>query len=477
MKLPIRIRVALYVTSSFAVIIVTLSFVLTELYERYSYRSFDVMLQAAASSVANRLVKENLQQDLQGIREDIGETISSFENRIGIINVAIFDDTGKEFFSANDGDSIAPNIPLGTVRRFNTFSLAGRRYRTAFANFEINENSQGTVIVSCPLAAIQESIDRIRGIIFAIAPITIMIVGIGSVLIARRALRPLERIAHDIDRIQVDKPLGNLDVPWSNDEIERLAMSFNALVQRITTLIESQRNFLTDASHELKTPLTVIQTEIEMLLMKSDLTNEERDNLQQLLTEVEYAATVATDLIYLSKLESSDVERFVPVDFDSVVEEAVSHHLAITKHKNISLEVKLGCKHEVNANADLLHRAFSNVIENSTKYVRSCGKVIVKSSVDNESSMAVMSVEDDGAGISQEELPRVFDRFYRTKSARSGDEKGSGLGLSIAKRIVEQHNGRIEIKSKPNVGTIVRIEIPELRMDTDLPPNNVLPMG
>ncbi|MCL4509890.1 MAG: HAMP domain-containing histidine kinase [Bacteroidetes bacterium] len=463
MKLPIRIRVALYVTLSFAIVIVALSFALTELYERYSYRSFDVTLEAAASSVANRLVEENLQKDLSEISEDIGETISSFENKIGVIHVAIFGTTGREVFSVNDQDSVASRIPLEAGRKFVSISLAGRRYRAAIENFEINENSQGTVVVSGSLAATRESIDRIRGLIFAVAPITILIVGIGSVLIAHRALRPLEKIAHDVDRIQVDKPLSELSVPTTNDEIEKVALSFNALIRRIVSVLESQRNFLMDASHELKTPLTVIQTEIEMLLMKSNLTSEERENLQQLVSEVEYASKLAIDLIYLSKLESSVVEKFSPVDFDSVAEEVISHQLSIAKRKNIFLRIKLGCKCEVNANAQLLQRAFSNIVENAIKYSRSGGRVSVSTSVNDKSSMAAMLVEDAGVGISEEELPRVFDRFYRTKSSRSGDEKGSGLGLSIAKRIIEEHKGKIEIRSKIGVGTSVEIQIPTVK--------------
>ena len=463
MKLPIRIRVALYVTVSYAVVIIALSYALTELYEEYSYSSFDVTLQAAASSITNRLSEGNFKKDLSGAKEDVEETVASFENNIGVIRIGVFDKAGKEIFSLNDQDSITSKIPFGTKKECVTVPSEGKRYRAAFANFEINENSQGTIVALGSLSATDESIDRIRGLIFAVAPITILIVGIGSVLIARRALRPLEMIAHDIDRIQVDKPLSELRVTKTNDEIEKVALSFNALVRRIISLLDSQRNFVMDVSHELKTPLTVIQTEIEMLLMKSNLTSEERENLQQLVSEVEYASKLAIDLIYLSKLESSVVEKFSPVDFDSVAEEVISHQLFIAKRKNIFLQIKLGCKREVNANAQLLQRAFSNIIENAIKYSRNGGRVSVSTSVNDKSSMAAMLVEDDGVGISEEELPRVFDRFYRTKSSRSGNEKGSGLGLAIAKRIIEEHKGKIEIKSKIGVGTSVEIQVPTVK--------------
>ncbi len=463
MKLPIRIRVALYVTVSYAVVIIALSYALTELYEEYSYSSFDVTLQAAASSITNRLSEGNFKKDLSGAKEDVEETVASFENNIGVIRIGVFDKAGKEIFSLNDQDSITSKIPFGTKKECVTVPSEGKRYRAAFANFEINENSQGTIVALGSLSATDESIDRIRGLIFAVAPITILIVGIGSVLIARRALRPLEMIAHDIDRIQVDKPLSELRVTKTNDEIEKVALSFNALVRRIISLLDSQRNFVMDVSHELKTPLTVIQTEIEMLLMKSNLTREERGNLQQLVSEVEYASKLAIDLIYLSKLESSVALNLNRTDLVGVVEEVVSHHASIARRKKILLRVKAANNCKVNADRDLLKRALSNVIENAIKYNRNGGEVSINTSVDERSSTAVIIVEDKGEGISSEELPRVFDRFYRTRSSRGGDEKGSGLGLSIAKRIIEEHKGKIEIKSKIGVGTSVEIQVPTVK--------------
>lgn len=468
MRIPIRVRVALYVTFYFAIVIVALSFVLAELYERYSYSSFNVTLQAAAGSVANRLVEQNLQSDISGIREDIGETISSFENKIGILQVVVYDSSGRDVFSFNKQDSVAQLVkPTAFIKKrrlrdFITIHVHGKPYRATFEDFEINEQSQGTVVVMGSLSSTRESIDRVRGIAFFIAPISILIVGIGSVLIARRSLRPLEKMAQDIDGIQVNRPLAALNVPDTNDEIEKVGDSFNALIQRIGTLIEAQRNFLLDASHELKTPLTVIQTEIEMLLMKHDLTVEERENLLQLVSEVEYASKLATDLIYLSKLESSIVVNLSPTDLDSVVGEVVSLHLPIARRKNVSLAVKTVSKCELNADPELLKRALSNVVENAIKYSGRGGKVSVTTSVDSQSSMAVIGVEDDGEGISPEELPRVFDRFYRTRGARSSDQKGSGLGLSIARRIIGEHKGQITVESEPRRGTKVKITIPAL---------------
>ncbi len=469
MRLPIRIRVALYVTFTYAVVIAALSFVLVEVYEKYSYRSMDVTLQAAASSVANRLVEENIQADVSGISEDVGETVANFENRIGIIKVGIFDASWNEVFSYNDGDSITSEskpvnrIGLNDGDEFITLTSHGGKFRCAFANFEIADSLQGTVVVLGSLSSTRESIDRIRAIILIIAPMTILLVGIGSVLIARQSLRPLEKIASNIDGIRVGEPLKKIEVPQVSDEIKKVAESFNALIQRIGNLIETQRNFLLDASHELKTPLTVIQTEIEMLLMKPGLTTEERENLHQLLSEVEYASKLAIDLIYLSRLESSSPAEVRPVDLGAVLGEVVDHYLVIAGKKNISLRFKHDANLRVMGDSNLIRRALSNVIDNAIKYSRVGGEVQVNGMLDEKFSNAIVFIEDKGEGISREELPRVFDRFYRTKSSRGGDEKGSGLGLSIAKRVVEQHNGVIIIDSEIGVGTTVKIELPAIR--------------
>lgn len=464
MKIAIRLRVALYVTLSFAVVIVVLSYALTELYEGYSYRSFDVTLQAAASSVANRLVEENLPGDISAIEEDINETIVPFENKIGVIHVRVFDANARSVFSFNDEDSLAYKARSEIFskhsrgRKFVTFHTHDKKYRGAFGDFEIGDSSQGTVVALSSLAPLQESIGRIRGLVFVIAPITILLVGIGSVRIARRALRPLESMADDIDRIEVNSSTMKLHVPGTNDEIERVAESFNALMERIVTLIDSQRNFLMDASHELKTPLTVIQAEIEMLQMNPNLTSEEKENLQHLVSEVEYASKLAVDLIYLSRLESSSL-NFVQINARQIIAEVVAHHNPVARKKGVSVQVKVPEHCVLRGDAELLKRAFSNVIENAVKYCGKGGKVRVIGRLDRNATRFSLVVEDNGPGINADELPRVFDRFYRTKSARGGDEKGSGLGLSIAKRIIEQHNGVIGIISEPS-GTEVAISLP-----------------
>lgn len=462
MKIPIRLRVAAYVTLSYAVVIIVVGYTLIELYEGYSYRAFDVTIQAAATSVANRVADINPIVGLKGIGEDVEETISNFENRIGLIHIGIFNADNGEVFSLNDIDSMIVKVPIEHKRKFKSVHWEGKKYRVAFASFEISDTTQGMVVAMSSLAPLHESIDRIRGLVFVIAPITILLVGLGSVLIARRALRPLERMAQDIDGMKVNSPTIRLQVPRTKDEIERVGQSFNSLMERIVKLIGSQRNFLLDASHELKTPLTVIQAEIEMLQMNPNLSAEEKDNLQHLVSEVEYASKLAVDLIYLSRLESS-VASFMLLDVRPIVAEVVGRAMPVAAKKGVSLHATVPEQSMVRGDPVLLKRAISNVVENAVKYCRKGGKARVSGHVDREASRFFLTVEDNGPGISAEELPRVFDRFYRTRSSRGGDEKGSGLGLSIVKRIIEQHDGEVKIESEQGAGTRFMLSLPLAR--------------
>ncbi len=475
MNVPIRIRVALFVTMTFAIVIALLGTATMELYKRYSVRSLDLALQATASSVANRLAEAKAGGDTSDINEDVLETVAGFEDRIGVIRIGIFDASKRELFSDNDEDSTLGMLGVnilscqGHDRKEQTVSTRAGEFRVASASYETTDTTQGAVIAMASLVPTNESIGRIRTIILIVAPITILLIGLGSVVIARRALRPLEKVASGIEGIRLDEPLSILEVPSSGDEIEKVARSFNSLLNRVGSLIDTQRNFLLDASHELKTPLTVIQTEIEMLLMKRELSAEERENLNYILSEVQYSSKLAIDLIYLSRLESLVVPEEKQTDVGQLLEEAARQHSLIAKGKDVKLRVKHDSDLYVKADGLLLKRAFSNVIDNAIKFSRRGGEVWVTGRLEREASRVVVTFEDRGVGLSAEDLPRVYDRFYRSRTSRSGDEKGSGLGLSIVKRIVERQNGIIRIDSQVGSGTTVTIELPTDRLPSSAP--------
>jgi len=459
--LTIKLRIATFFTIAYAAVVLMLSYALYEINETSSRDSFVFALKSATQSVVDRLSETDL-STTSGLKEDLQEAISIFENKLGILHITVFDSTGREIISLN------PIVP-GKVENVATMNNdvirlveSGHRYIGIRRGFEIGEKPVGTVYVYASSSYLEESKDRLRNILAILAPVSIILVAVGSLFLSKRALKPLDAVAAEIDKIEVNKSLRPIPVPNSKDEIRKVSESFNDLVMRLQSLFKLERNFIVDASHELKTPLTVIQTEIEMLLMNQHLSNSEIENLRNLQLEVERAVKIATDLIFFSRLELSDGLKVTEhIDMDGLVAEVVSRLNNLASSKGVKMEVHLESGTTLLANRDSLGRAFSNVIENAIKYndkSKSTRVVVVKT--ERKKDYCFFTVSDNGIGINSEDLPYIFNRFYRTKEARGSEVQGSGLGLSITKKIVEEHRGTIEILSKPGEGTSVLIRIP-----------------
>ncbi|MGC8595647.1 MAG: sensor histidine kinase [Candidatus Kryptoniota bacterium] len=459
--MTIKLRIAAFFTIAYAAVVLILSYALYEINETSSRDSFLFALKSAAQSVVDRLSETDLSTPL-GVKEDLQEAISLFENKLGILHVTVFDSTGREIISLNGLKLSAIRNSASMTRDIIRLEEAGRKYIGIRREFEIGEKPVGSVYVFASSSYLEESKDRLGNILIVLAPISIIIVAAGSLFISKRALKPLDTVAAEIDKIEVSGSLRPIPVPDSNDEIKKVSESFNDLVDKLQSLFQLERNFIVDASHELKTPLTVIQTEIEMLLMNPNLSQPEIDNLKNLQLEVERAVKIATDLIFFSRLElSGGFKAAEHVDVDSLVAEIVSRLTNLAFAKGVKVEVHLSSESTVLADRDSLGRALSNVIENAIKYSDKSKPVrVVVVKTERKGDYALFLVSDNGIGINSEDLPYIFNRFYRTKEARSGEIQGSGLGLSITKKIVEEHKGSIEITSRPDEGTSVLIKIP-----------------
>lgn len=459
--MTIKLRISTFFTVAYALVVLTLSYALYEINEASSKESFLFALKSATQSVIDKLSEIDLSSP-SSVSEDLQEAVSIFENKLGILHVLVFDSSGREIASLN---SISPeSVRSAKVDRGDMFRLmlSGRKYTGIKRSFEINERPAGIVYVYASSSYLEESRDRLRNILIILAPISIVVVAVGSLFLSRRALKPLDDVASEIDKIEVDRSLKPIPVPSSNDEIRKVTESFNDLVARLTSLFQLERNFIVDASHELKTPLTVIQTEIEMLLMNPRLSQSEIENLKNLQLEVERAVKIATDLIFFSRLElSNGLKRTAHVDVDGLVAEVVSRLTNLALAKGVKIEVELASDATLFADKESLGRAFSNVIENAIKYydkLKSDCRVLVRTA--REKDYCVVIVSDNGIGINSHDLNYIFNRFYRTKEARSSEVQGSGLGLAITKKIIEEHKGTIEVKSEVSKGTIVTIKLP-----------------
>ena len=282
---------------------------------------------------------------------------------------------------------------------------------------------------------------------------------------ARRALKPISRIidtARDIGQGQeLSKRIPVLKI---KDELGQLALTFNEMMNRLENSFKQVRQFSSDASHELRTPLTVLKGQNELILSKSRKPGEYQEVISSNLEEINYMSKVLEDLFLLSKSDenqvSLDCNQF---NLKPLVEEVCKHAEVLAEEKNIKIIIAFLEAVQVKGDEVRLRQMSWNILQNGIKYTQCGGEV--KVSLQNNGKFALMTIQDTGIGIPEEDLGFIFNRFYRVDKARSRDEGGSGLGLSICRQIAEAHKGTIEVKSKLGVGTRFKIRIPLIPND------------
>ena len=245
----------------------------------------------------------------------------------------------------------------------------------------------------------------------------------------------------------------------SDDEMKRLADTFDDMLGRLESSFESQKQFVQDASHELRTPIAIAQTNIEVVEMEEKATTADYERLMEVLKlSLERMNRLSDQLLLLSE-GSQDQAKWSVVDMASLLEEVTREFSANAAAAGVGLELE-SAPEEMLVRGDSLYlkQAIINLVDNAIKYNRPEGTVKVLAQV--EDSQLVLQVQDSGIGISQADQQRIFDRFYRVDKSRSRAQGGSGLGLAIVKNIVEGHGGTISVQSALDEGSTFRIILP-----------------
>lgn len=298
--------------------------------------------------------------------------------------------------------------------------------------------------------------------IFSI-PATIIIIGIISILIAKRSLSPLDKFSSDISNISHRNLSNRIETLGQSTELQRLSESFNQMIDRLDRAFEAEKRIVSDASHELKTPVAVIRSHCDVTLAKERHAGEYIDALQKIRDTSSHMSKIITDMLLLARLDSGSVDfaEFSPVRLSECVNNTAALVNVLAKDVGVKINMSIDKEIRVNGNKEQLTEAFLNILENAVTYNKANG--IVDISITKAGEQAVVSFADTGSGISKADLSRIFDRFFRSAMTRS--KAGSGLGLSIAKTIIEAHSGEIKVKSQPGTGSIFTVIIPQLPED------------
>lgn len=290
----------------------------------------------------------------------------------------------------------------------------------------------------------------------------ILVLGtVAGYVISGIMLAPVDRVSSLAARISHANLKERINHQGPQDEMKRLADTFDDMLERLDGAFESQKQFIQDASHELGTPIATAQTNIEVLEMEQEPTVEDyRRTTEVVKRSLDRLSVLSRGLVLLSQGSQSPT-RWSEVDLTALVSEVVAESRALAASAEVTLETAAGAPGlRVKGDGVGIKQVVSNLVDNAIKYNRRGGKVEVSTGA--EGVEALLEVKDTGVGIAPADQQHVFDRFYRVDKSRSRARGGSGLGLAIVKKIVEEHGGSVSVKSTPDVGSTFRVTLPLL---------------
>lgn len=329
----------------------------------------------------------------------------------------------------------------------------------AALNYTTPDHHHFLVEVGVPLTPVATMLGHLFVQLSFGLPVALLVAILGGYLLVRRALRPVEQIAEKAQQITQHNLSERLPVSRSGDELERLSISLNHMIGRLEDAIQNSKRFVADASHELRTPLTVLRGELENLTQNGGLNEAERDTLGSMLEEVERLTHIVEGLVALSRLDAGDAKtEWVQFDLAELAATTADQMNLLAEDKGISVQCSSNQSVLVEGDRARLKQVVVNLLDNAIKYTSRGGSIQL--SVTRQNGHAILDVTDSGIGIPAEAVPHVFDRFFRVDKARSRDEGGAGLGLSIVKSICTAHGAEVQVESAPGKGSRFRIKLP-----------------
>jgi heavy metal sensor kinase len=320
-------------------------------------------------------------------------------------------------------------------------------------------DSELTLQVGHPQDVVEGALGRLILLMAVAIPATVAFAICGGVFLAGRALNPIDQVTRTASRIGAEEDLSQRLNLRSEDEVGRLALTFDRMLDRLERAFARQRQFTADASHELRTPLALFRGQIEVALNQRRTVKDYQTILASLHEDAERMSLLLGDLLTLARADAGQENLFRErVDLADVADEVVAVMQPLAEKKAVDLARDQGTSAPVDGDQTRLLQLLVNLVDNAVKYTPTGGRVAV--TVDRLANQARLRVADTGVGIAPENVPHIFERFYRVDKARSRAEGGSGLGLAIVEWIVHAHGGTIAVASETGRGTTFTVTLP-----------------
>ena len=305
-----------------------------------------------------------------------------------------------------------------------------------------------------PIEAVEHRLLSLLGLLL---PVLVVCAAGGGYLLVHWALRPVERMSQTARQISVQDLDARLPVVATGDALQRLSISLNHMLTRLRDSVHTSRRFLADASHELRTPLTVIKGELQELVAHEVGRNEVRERIGSVLEEVARLEHLVSGLLILSRLDAGDAQReWIDVDLGELAASTVEQMRLVAEDRGVQLQSSALSPVIVRGDRGRLKQVIVNLLDNAIKFTPRGG--VVRLRTQTQDDCGLLEVSDSGIGIPADAVPHVFDRFYRVDAARSREDGGAGLGLSIVRSICGAHAAQIEVDSAPGSGSRFRVK-------------------
>lgn len=317
----------------------------------------------------------------------------------------------------------------------------------------------GWIIVGLSIERIEESMQNLLNVLLGTILVSILLLALTSYFLTRKALHPVNIITKKADQISQNNLEERIQVPVENDELGQLSQVLNNLLDRLQGAFMAQQQFLADAAHELKTPLSVLRAHWESELNNAELSIEIKEKLVQDIETISRLSHLINNLLLLSKTEAlRSTFEFNLVQLDEIIDEVLSDARVLADMKAQYIEVVDLQPVKIRGDRMRLYQLFFNIMDNAIRYGSESGQIWISLRVSD--NWNIVEIRDNGPGISPEDLPHIFDRFYRAQKDRARKTGGSGLGLSICQLIANSHDGEIEVESETGKGSVFRVKLP-----------------
>jgi heavy metal sensor kinase len=456
----IKFRFTMWYLLVLAVLLIALSAGVYFYLSQSLYQSLDDSLELRSTQL--RSIQDILESITQGeFQEELGEIVILYFYSGGqLMEVSprgISIPLSHEFIS----QAIAGTSSFTTIQ---TTEGEGLRLLAVPVNLSILGPPPGIQPATLVIARSTEQIDQalaglVRTLIIAV-PLALALAAAGGIFLARRALKPVDQIAQTAQEIGEGDLRQRINVN-TKDELGRLAATLNEMIGRLEKAFQHQKQFTSDASHELRTPLAVIEAESTLALKKKRPSSDYRQSLEIVSREARQMSSLIDQLLTLARADAGKEQwNFAEVDLGKLITNLSTDVEVLCQEKGLNFQLGQTQDLVVNGDEARLRELFMNLLDNAIRYTPVPRTVSV--SFRREVQMAVVAITDTGIGIPAEDIPFIFERFYRVDKSRSRAEGGSGLGLAICQHIAEAHGGKIEVESQVGAGSTFSVWLPLL---------------